>query len=160
LADKVLAVLRALDESSRLTAEHLTDFLGHLLRQLSRHLTAYDLVTFHHAGANYPDALVLDAILKDYLARIERQPDLFLSAGADAEGEGLRKRLRRALRQAVLLRRRYEGHLVPDTPTSPGENMRILPPPHVRVPEEQIYYPHRRTRRLYDGDPRDRHLGD
>ena len=60
------------------------DFLGWLLRQIGRHLTAYDLVTFHHRGANYPDALVLDAVLKAYLARIEREPELFLDGG-DAE---------------------------------------------------------------------------
>jgi hypothetical protein len=128
----------------------VVDFLGHLLRQLGRHLTAYDLVTFHHRGANYPDALLLDAVLKEYLAWADRRPDLF----TDSAWEGWRKRLRRrALRQGWLLRRRYEGHAVPDLPTSPGENARVLPPGHPRVPEEQILQPVRRKRRLYDGDP-------
>ncbi|HZT83091.1 MAG TPA: hypothetical protein VFA26_22880, partial [Gemmataceae bacterium] len=99
----------------------------------------------------YPDALVLDLLIKFYLALIERRPDLF------AADNRLR---RRALRQAWLLRRRYEGHPVPDAPTSPGENARVLPPPFARVPEDQILYPHRRNCRLYDGDPLDRHLGE
>ena len=63
------------------------DFLGWLLRQIGRHLTAYDLVVFHHRGANYPDAFVLDAALKAYLIRIERRPELFLDeAGDDEDG--------------------------------------------------------------------------
>ena len=129
------------------------DFLGWLLRQIGRHLTAYDLVTFHHRGANYPDALVLDAVLKAYLARIERRPDLFLG---DTAEQVMR---RRALRQGWLIRRRYEGWPVPDLPTSPGENNRVLPPSHPRVPEEQILQPSRRTRRLYADDPLTPHLG-
>jgi hypothetical protein len=62
------------------------------------------------------------------------------------------------LRQGYLLRRRYEGHPVPDRPTSPGENSRVLPPEHPRVPEEQVLQPGRRSRRLYDGDPLNRRL--
>src|SRR5262249_41408655 len=58
-----------------------------------------------------------------------------------------------ALCQGCLLRRFYEGHLVPDAPTSPGENARLLPPPHVRVPEEQLLEPSKRKKRLYEGDP-------
>jgi hypothetical protein len=38
--------------------------------------------------------------------------------------------------------------------------LRVLPPPHVRVPEEQFLYPHTRTKRLYDGDPLDKHLSE
>src|SRR5262249_46577108 len=60
---------------------------------------------------------------------------------------------RRALRQGWLLRRRYEGHAVPDLPTSPGENSRVLPPSHPRVLEEQIVQPARRTRNLYADNP-------
>ena len=66
---------------------------------------------------------------------------------------------RRALRQAWLIRRRYEEWPVPDLPTSPGENNRVLPPSHPRVPEEQILQPSRRTRRLYAADPLPSHLG-
>src|SRR5262249_19558241 len=60
---------------------------------------------------------------------------------------------RRALRQAWLLRRQYESLAVPDLPTSPGENARVLPPSHPRVPEEQVLQPGRRRRKLYEGDP-------
>jgi hypothetical protein len=159
-AGRALGFVRLLEDSGELTAEQAVDFLGHLLRRLGRHLTAYDLVTFHHRGANYPDALLLDAVLKDYLARIERSPELFLTGAADDEGTQRVKRLRRrALRQGWLVRRRYEGHPVPDLPTSPGENSRVLPPSHPRVPEEQITNPARRTRRLYDNDPLPAHLG-
>jgi hypothetical protein len=159
LVDKTLAFLCALEQEHYLTTADVADFLGHLLRQAARHLTAYDLVTFHHFGANYPDALLVDAVLKDLLARAEREPSLFLDVAGDGEGERKQKRLRRrALRQGWLVRRRYEGHPVPDAPTSQGENVRVLPPPHRRVPEEQIFYPHKRTRRLFAGDALDRHL--
>jgi hypothetical protein len=97
---------------------------------------------------------LLDAVLKEYLEWAGRRPDLFTDARGDDELERGRKRLRRrALRQGWLLRRRYEGHPVPDLPTSPGENARVLPPGHPRVPEEQVLQPGRRKRRLYDGDP-------
>jgi hypothetical protein len=124
-----------------------TDFLGWLLRQIGRHLTAYDLVVFHHRGANYPDALLLDAVLARYLAAIDETPALF---AGDIPQARLR---RRALRQACLLRRGYEGHPVPDAPTSPGENARVLPPSFTRVPEEQILNPGKRVRRLFAGEP-------
>jgi hypothetical protein len=129
----------------RLSAVEHFDLVGGLMRQLARHLTAYDLVTFHHRGANYPDVLLLDALLRDSLLALAPRAGLFLG---DEPSQRLR---RRALRQASLLRRHYEGHLVPDEPTSPGENTRVLPPPHVRVPEEQLLQPHRRRRRLFSG---------
>jgi len=90
---------------------------------------------------------------------MEHFPELFLSAADDEPGSKRKRLRRRALRQAWFLRRRYEGHLVPDAPTSPGENARVLPPPYVRVPEEQILDPSKRTRRLFDGDPLPKHLG-
>jgi hypothetical protein len=143
----------ALVRSLGLPRSEYADFLARLLQQLGRHLTAYDLVTFHHRGANYPDALLLDAMLTDYLALIESAPDLFL-------GDDANSRLRRrALRQACVLRRHYEGHLVPDQPTSPGENARVLPSPHCRVAEEQLLQPHRRTRRLFADDALGNRLG-
>ena len=153
LGEKTVAFLDALESQGCIPTAAVVDFLGWLLRQLGRHLTAYDLVVFHHRGANYPDALVLDAVLKAYLSRIEREPALFL------DGDGEQRMRRRALRQAWLIRRRYEGWPVPDLPTSPGENNRVLPPSHPRVPEEQILQPSRRTRRLYAGDPLPLHLG-
>jgi hypothetical protein len=147
LVDKTLALLNALERQKKITAADAIDFLGSQLIQVGRHLTAYDLVTFHHRGANYPDALLLDSFLKDCLRRIEQEPELFLGPG---QGERWR---RRALRQGWLLRCAHEGLPVPDAPTSPGENMRVLPSPHVRVPEEQILHPVKRRRLLHAGDP-------
>src|SRR5262249_39737043 len=125
---------------------------SYFLRQTARHLTAYDLVTFHHRGANYPDALLLDTVLRAYLKRIEHSPALFLvQSGVDDASKRHRLR-RRALRQGWLMWDLLQGLLVPDAPTSPGENARVLPPPHVRVPEEQILIPAKRTKRLYNGE--------
>jgi hypothetical protein len=147
--DKALAFVRLLEERGHIAADEHADFLGGLLRQLGRHLSAYDLVVFHHRGANYPDALLLDAALGALLNLAERCPQLF----------ELRLR-RRALRQACLLRRKYEGHDVPDAPTSPGENARVLPAPHARVPEEQITDPTRRGRKLFADRPLSAMLGE
>jgi hypothetical protein len=156
LVAKTLAFLRALEEGGVFTTEQVVDFLSFLLRHIGRHLTAFDLVLFHHRGANYPDALLLDAALKEYLSILGRRPDLFLDCATDASGTAVslvQARIRRrALRQAWLLRRHYEGHAVPDLPTSPGENMRVLPSRHPRVPEEQITQPARRRRHLYADD--------
>jgi hypothetical protein len=153
LVDKTLIFLRTLEEERILRTEQVVDFLSYLLRHIGRHLTAFDLVIYHHRGANYPDALLLDSVLKEYLRFFQPWPDLFLDAADEDETARRRKRVRRrALRQGWLLRRRYEGHAVPDLPTSPGENMRVLPPSHPRVPEEQITQPARRTRFLYEND--------
>ena len=122
------------------------DLVGFLLRQLGRHLTAYDLVLFHYRGANYPDALLLDALLRRLVLRAAAAPELL----ADADAGRMR---RRALRQGLLLRRRYEGHAVPDAPTSPGENARVLPEPFARVADEQIEHPGRRRRLLFAQEP-------
>jgi hypothetical protein len=158
--DRALAFVRQLEAQGYFHPEMSVDFLAHLLRQAGRHLTAYDLVTFHHRGANYPDALLLDAVLKEYLRAVEQRPELFAAqAGDGPDEERVRRLRRRALRQAYLLRRYYEGHPVPDLPTSPGENSRVLPASHPRVPEEQILQPGRRTRQLYAGDPLPGHLG-
>ena len=153
LVDKSLSLVDERERQGHATPAEAVDFLGGLIRQLGRHLTAYDLITFHHRGANYPDALLLDAALKRLLGRIEKHPELFLG------GEDRQRLRRRALRQGWLLRRFYEGHAVPDAPASSGENMRVLPPPHVHVSEEQILHPARRTRRLFADDPLTNHLG-
>ncbi|HTU92929.1 MAG TPA: hypothetical protein VMF69_22805 [Gemmataceae bacterium] len=152
LVAKTLAFLHALEEGGLFHTEQVVDFLSFLLRHIGRHLTAFDLILFHHRGANYPDALLLDDVLQEYLTILERRPDLFLDGGIGVSPvQSLRIR-RRALRQGWLLRCRYEEHAVPDLPTSPGENMRVLPPSHPRVPEEQITQPVRRSRRLYAND--------
>jgi hypothetical protein len=159
LTAKSLAFLRELERYNYLPFDKGIDFLSHLLRQDGRHLSAYDLVTFHHRGANYPDALLLDEVLKEYLSRADLFPFLFLDESGDGETTRLRKRLRRrALRQGWLHRRAYEGHPVPDAPTSPGESARALPPSHPRVSEEQILQPAKRKRQLFAGDPLTRYL--
>lgn len=153
LVDNVLSFTRQLVVQGQVDVALEIDFLGHLLRQLGRHLTAYDLSTYHHRGANYPDALLLDACLKRLLGLCEMHADLFLA-------DGIKARLRRrALRVGWCLRVHYTGHYVPDAPTSPGENVRVLPPPFVRVPEEQLLHPGKRRRQLYDGDPIAAYLG-
>ncbi len=172
LTEKLLAFLQALNAIDHLPDYEVIDFLGYMLRQICRHLTSYDLVTFHHRGANYPDALLLDAVLKEYLDWAEKRPELFDATDVFPVGwtedeieqhfyrlPNCRRQRRRALRQSWVVRRRYEGHPVPDSPTSPGENNRVLPASHPRVPEEQILQTNRRTRRLYDGDPLPKHLG-
>jgi hypothetical protein len=148
LADKALALLRV-----TVSPAERVDCLGRLLRQLGRHLSAYDLVTFHQRGANYPDALLLDALLTAYVELAETRPELFAEGPGLAEPERRARRLRRrALRQAWLLRSWYEGLPVPDAPTSQGEALRVLPEPHPRVSEEQILQPTRRQRRLFADD--------
>jgi hypothetical protein len=152
--DQALAFLRSLTNGGRLPLETYIDFLSYLLRQNARHLTAYDLVTFHHSGANYPDALLLDTVLRAYLEFVEHQPQWFLNSPGDDRVRQDRKRLRgRALRQGWLIWHALVGLPVPDAPTSPGENARVLPPPHVHVPEEQILNPARRTKQLFAGTP-------
>ncbi len=147
LVDNALAWLDQLRQLGRITAAEQIDFHAWLLRQLCRHLTAYDLITFHHRGANYPDALALDAILNACLHAAESNTSLFLLPDDDA------RMRRRAVRQACLLRRHYEGHLVPDAPTSPGENARVMPPAFPRLPEEQLSQSNRRSKQLYGDSP-------
>lgn len=152
--EKTLACVRHLVAAGRLDLDQQADFLCHQLALLSDHLTAYDLITFHHRGANYPDALLLDGLLKECLGLAEAHEHLFQRDATQSELLELVFRSRRtALLRGWLLRRFYEGHLVPDAPTSPGEHTRVLPPPHVRVPEEQIQQTTQRRRRLYADDP-------
>ena len=152
--DRALKFVERLEAEDYFSPADRADLLGYLLRHLGRHLTAYDLVTFHHRGANYPDALLLDTALKAYLQLAEDRPELFAAKGGGTGEQEARRRLRRrALRQGWLLRRWSKGLPVPDAPTSPGENARILPLPHCRVTEEQILDPSKRTRRTLRGRP-------
>src|SRR5262249_20804518 len=61
--DKTLLFLGSLKRQGEISPGNHADFLGYMLRYNVRHLTAYDLINFHHRGANYPDALFLDAVL-------------------------------------------------------------------------------------------------
>jgi hypothetical protein len=151
-ARNTVDLLAALITSSLLTATDVIDFLGYVLRQTGRHLTAYDLVTFHHRGANYPDALLLDEVLRAYLDWIEETPESFVALDTEEPKFAKVKKIRRrALRQALFQWYLYRDLAVPDFPTSVGENARILPDPFHRLPEEQILVPARRTKRLFAG---------
>ncbi len=137
--DRLMQFLDSLD------SQLVLDFECWLLRLVSRHLTAYDLVRFHHRGANYPDILLLDAVLQDLMERLQQDRSAFT-------GELARSR-RGALRQAYVIRRSYEGHAVPDIPTSPGEHARVFPSQYPRVPEEQIIQTNKRRKILFQGTP-------
>jgi hypothetical protein len=140
--DRWLKFLRRFVSPHALGPIVIIHLLGYFLRYLARHLTAYDLTKFHNRGANYPDALFLDAVLRDFLELLPRT------------GSYRSHRIgRRALRQGWLLRKQLEGLPVPDQPTSPGENLRILPAPFQSVPEEQLAEPRRRSKRLFEGQP-------
>ncbi len=151
----LLRLLRCMEPAAGgLGVPPVVDVVSYMLRNLGRHLTAFDLVTFHNQGANYPDALALDEMLRYYLDLIERNPLEFEDRDSDgAPRRLLKRRRRRALRQALSLRVRYQGHPVPDQPTSPGENLRVMPAPYERVPQEQIEQPSRRQKRLFAGEP-------
>ncbi len=145
----------------------LLDTVAFLLVQLVRHLTAFDLRTFHNYGADYPDLLLLDALLKWMNSWLERAPAEFLetespgTAHADAsppEKAGARCQRRSAWLLASLLRKEHEGLPVTAVPTSPGENQRVLPqlpagfaPPH--VDDAEILEPRLRQNRLFEDDP-------
>jgi hypothetical protein len=106
------------------------DAIGYMLRRLARHLNAFDLVKFHNRGANYPDALMLDALLRTLIPMMDDRPAT-----------------RCALLHGWLARRRCENVLVPTSPTSPGEAARLMPP-HVAAID-----PEHRTRRLFHDAP-------
>ncbi len=159
--DRLIGVLMELTYRDLPGGAVVIDILSYMLRHLCRHLTAFDLSVFHNFGANYPDALFLDALLTAYLRLIDAHPALFERQNGDASAvEGHKRRRRRALRQACLVRKRYEGHPVPDAPTSMGENARVFPASFVRVPEEQIVDVSKRRRKLFDTQPLESQLSE
>jgi hypothetical protein len=129
---RVVALLKALHKTY-----DLRPTVRSYLLNLSRHLNAYDLMRFHNQGANYPDALFLDALLKLHLEMVGRGDD---------------PRDLRALRAACVWRKKLEGLPVPDRPTSPGDLQRVWPPNMNYVPEEQLK-PEGRTHRLFVDQP-------
>jgi hypothetical protein len=152
--DALVGVLTDLASQGEADAAQSIDTVGYMLRHLCRHLTAFDLSVFHNFGANYPDALFLDALLAAYLRLIDTHPGLFVATSDSPSATNDPQRMRRrALRQACLVRSGYEGHRVPDAPASMGENARVLPAEFTRVPEEQILQAARRSRRLFEGRP-------
>lgn len=113
-------VPRALDLVERLTGDEAArraEFYSRLILLLARHLAAYDLVQFHHGGANYPDALLLDELWSR-----------FRRLAHDHPGVPAAPLHRQALRHALLLRMKYAGRIVPVHPTSAGDDVRVLPP--------------------------------
>jgi hypothetical protein len=130
LADNLIAAVLRFD--------HAAERLGFMLRHLARHLNAFDLVRFHNRGANYPDALMLDALLRAFIPLLRGDEDHIV---------------RRALRQGWLARKRCEGLYVPDRPTSPGDNARALP--FAAVPDHQLSEPHARKKQLFLDQPAD-----
>lgn len=155
--ERVLQFCEALQILGLFEAADRVDFLAFMLRNMARHLTAYDLITFHHRGANYPDALLIDLVLTELFVLAGQHPALFADAPDDTANRNPRLR-RRALRQAWTLRRFYKGLPVPEIPTSPGENARVVPVP--RVPEEEIVLPGKRTKKLFDNVKAESQLSD
>jgi hypothetical protein len=141
LTQFLMALSREVDQGPKLVA----DLFSYMLRHLVRHLTSYDLANFHNMGANYPDALALDAFLRAYIGLIDQCPEAFAFTAPKG------KLRRRALRQGWMMRNLLEGLAVPDEPTSPGENLRVLPEPFHRIPGEQLLSVHLRTKRLFEG---------
>ena len=143
--------LESLADPAHLGARDVLDLVCYMVILLVRHLTAFDLRRFHQRGANYPDALFLDGLLKLLLNAVEHLPELF---GVNGDGDDLAcRRRRRALRQALVLRQHYAGLAVPDAPTSFGEQLQVLPASLPKVPVEQIENPASRRKRLFEQDP-------
>jgi hypothetical protein len=142
LVSNVIRLLRNLRQTNSISAVEQIDFLSWLIRLQWRHLNAYDLFLFHHRGANYPDALLVEDVLHELLLLADQESVCF--SGPQA------KLRRRGLRLAWFLKLIYAGHVVPVQPTSPGENLRVLPAPFERIPDEQIYHPNARPRQLFD----------
>ncbi len=63
LVDNLLALGERLVELGAVEEPAWVDLIGFMLRQLTRHLAAFDLVTFHNQGANYPDALLIESLI-------------------------------------------------------------------------------------------------
>jgi hypothetical protein len=154
LGPNVVELLRRLSAHGPPGAPAVIDIISYWLRHLVRHVTAFDLRTFHNRGADYPDLLLLDGLLKLYAELIAQYPAGFI---VDQDGQPAQrpKLRRRALRQAWFLRRHYEGLAVPATPTSPGDLTRVLPEGFPRASEQEVAEPSARSNKLFAGDPID-----
>ncbi len=153
-ADNLVALLCRLAEVPEAGVATVADIISYMLRHLARHLTAFDLSTFHNRGANYPDALLLDALLKAYLELIDRDIAHFADTSDDNPADqATKRRRRRALRQAWIVRKACEGLKVPHTPSSPGDLRRVLPSQYAGPAEEEVLDPAKRRKALFAGDP-------
>jgi len=125
--DNLVLLLRHIDRGVAV------DSIGYMLRHLARHLNAFDLVRFHNRGANYPDALFLNELLRALIEMLDERHDTPAT--------------RAALLHGWLARKRCENLMVPAAPTSPGESARFMPPPYEPVDPEH------RARRLFADAP-------
>ncbi len=126
---KVWQLTDAMLDAGRISAEQRLDLFCWVLRLVARHLTSFDLVEFHHRGANYPDALLIDELAGRLTQTLSKSLEFFLDLPTDDNQVRHRKRLRRrAIRQTWLLRRENAGRRVPPHPASPGDMLRVFPP--------------------------------
>ena len=134
LLDNLLTLLRLWRERTP-EASRWTRLMADMVRQLGRHLTAFDLRRFHNQGANYPDALLMDGFVK-----------LLLPHASDPATAI-------TLLSASRIRRELEGLPVPDEPTSPGDLLRFRPGAMTGHLEKQIVDLATRQRRLFVDEP-------
>jgi len=147
--EKFVELLRLLPQQNgaknNVSVAEMFDLCGFFVRQLCRHLNAYDLRRFHSYGANYPDAILIDGLLVLLVEWGIAHPEL-LDGSAPAPIAR-----RQALLHAWLTRGGYEGLPVPEHPTTQGENLRMIPG-RARLDEGQIVDPERRDKRLFQGE--------
>jgi hypothetical protein len=155
IGENFMALLRHLAAIPRFGAEPAIDLVGYVLRHLVRHVTAFDLHTFHNRGSDYPDLLLLDGLLTLYLELLVDHPQQLDAQTTSKPKSRLAKLRRRALRQAWYVRRHYEGLPVPEVPTSPGDHLRVLPEEFPRAAQEEIIDPRKRRKRLFSDSPLD-----
>ena len=140
--------------------EAIVDLLSTMLVQLCRHLTAFDLTLFHNYGANYPDALFLDGLLKTCLHSSKLIPDCSATIAMTT---------RRCFARNAHVTALCGGRLSCGS-TQKGMPCRMLrrrwartPPscrrPSPACPQEQITETHQRRKTLYAGESLESLLG-
>lgn len=144
---KALDFVDALVQVGAFSEESRLDWWCWLLRLLTRHLSSFDLIDFHHRGANYPDALLLEELTRRLDNVLSVRPSSFMDRPDDPSDVQQQKRLRRrAVRQTWLIRRENQGLVVPSRPTTPGESQRVIPPFPVPLQDDaKAWQPSTRT---------------
>src|SRR5262245_27377967 len=82
LVSNVIRMLRNLRQTNAISPVEQIDYLSWLIRLQWRHLNAYDLFLFHHRGANYPDALLVEEVLHELLSLADQESVCFDGTGA------------------------------------------------------------------------------